>query len=112
MVTKEFFTIAKNHISEKGVFLMTYISRENSSFLASEIRTMASVFPKVYGFDCGALMVLVAPASAGMSPAADNLPEKAYLLDYAFPVQTLDDAIVLTDAYAPINPFLAYTREH
>lgn len=51
--TKEFFTLAKNHLTENGVFIGNFIGDTNPeapSFLFSEIKTFQSVFPNSYFF--------------------------------------------------------------
>lgn len=51
--TQEFFTIAKSRLSQDGIFIANMIgdlSRQQPSFIMSEIKTFKSVFPNSYFF--------------------------------------------------------------
>ncbi len=53
LTTKEFFSLAKNRLSDKGVFIGNFagdLNKEAPSFILSEIKTFRSVFTNSYFF--------------------------------------------------------------
>lgn len=122
--TKEFFQLAKDHLSDDGVFVSNVIGdmhRGENSFLFSQMRTVKSVFPNSYYF------AVNSPADDGLQNfivvgAKDNAPSInfANLRNNPNPVLTnlesklvdpkrfnIEQALLLEDNYAPVDKLIA-----
>jgi len=105
LVTKEFFELAKKHLSPNGVFTAQYVLRkdeaEKNSFFKSEYKTLKSVFKYVYVFDCLEQVVFASDAPIDFSKVDSNLLNG---VQYTLNMNTTESPL-LTDDFAPISPF-------
>jgi len=101
--TKEFFTIAKNHLTPDGIVAMNVVTESGSMFLQSEYKTLQSVFRHVYLFNCGTSVLMATDSNVNIRELKNA--ENNKLLNCASNMTLTDSALVLTDEYAPLNPF-------
>jgi len=106
LVTKEFFTVVKNHLDSNGAMVMNFVGDKNGEFLTSEYKTISSVFPSVYTFDCGTQIIV---ASKGRAYTMDELKQRApgfeRLFRLNYNMTLTNKSIIMTDDYAPITSF-------
>jgi spermidine synthase len=105
--TKEFFQLAKDHLNQHGVIAMNFVSNLNSAFFNSEYKTISTVFPSVYAFDCPSTVVIIASTDSkrSMTDLKASAPFDPALLNQYSDIVLRSDAITLTDDYFPLNPF-------
>jgi len=108
LATEEFYSLLKDRLNQNGLIVMNFVvTKRNSKFLSSEYKTIASVFDSVYVFDC-ATQVIIASNSRTYSMGElrnSTPPELTWILGRYYPLSPSEDSIILTDDYAPINPF-------
>jgi len=106
LATQEFFTLVFNHLNAGGIMAMNLVSAQNSSFLSSEYKTASSVFDSVYMFNCGThVMIASKDKRYDISALAGEKPEFKRLLRKYYAMVPKGESIILTDDFAPINPF-------
>jgi spermidine synthase len=121
--TREFFTLAKNHLAPGGLFVANMIgdlSRRQPSLIMAEIRTFQSVFPNSYflavdspaitdlvqnitlaGYNDDRRVDLHAPSLAGFpDPLIRALPYKLIDVDRRYELSAYP---VLTDDFSPVE---------
>jgi spermidine synthase len=131
LVTKEFFTLASQHLSTNGVLAYNVIGQVQgyrATLIGSMYRTLSAVFPRVYMFPAveSQNVVFVATKSAEPFTYARAAAEARKLIDsgmvtlptYLFRVRSFTAepppnaaaSPLLTDDYAPIESLLEGTQ--
>ena len=114
LATREFFELAKKHLTARGVFLMVFVTKLRTEFFLSEIKTLDNVFNTVYVFDNEPIQIVIAfdfPEPPATAAAPGGTSSWNSLLPLLYRVNKNMEGIVLTDEYAPINPFERLIRK-
>ena len=117
LVTEEFFTLVRDHLTEDGVFLMNVIDHADRMIaLMSLVHTLEQVFPHVEIWtearrpEPGERMINI--IAAGFSPTAVDMLQGMSPAPITFAripaeakaqLKAARNPIVLTDNYAPID---------
>jgi spermidine synthase len=104
--TKEFMTLARDRLTEQGVFMANLIGSleaSKESFIWSQIRTMQQIFPQVYVFavlspDTDETQNIIVVGS--MNPGRVNIDEPKLV---NIETVNLRQYPILTDNYAPVD---------
>lgn len=103
LITQEFFTLLKNHLNPHGIIAMNLVGTENSNFIASEYKTINSVFDNTYIFDCGTQVVVATLDDYNITMLKTT--SKNNNLGRYYNLMLQNSSIVFTDSYTPINIF-------
>ncbi len=124
--TVEFFREVRGHLNPGGVFGLNLIADLEHPFSKAMLRSLRSVFPRVYIFAVPGENYVFFATDADDAPSRDELMAKAQELDgeLAFdpPLTTLAKrlrepdlelagALFLTDQYAPVNHLIRFDSE-
>ena len=128
LATKEFFELARDHLTTNGVLAYNVIGTLTSwraGIVGALYRTLKSVFPQVYIFPAEtSLNVVLVATKAGIQANANTLRPRAILLTQTkrialpafltrleriqtFPPASAASSPVLTDDYAPVEGLAA-----
>ncbi len=114
LTTREFFTLADEHVTKEGVVVMNIVTGAESMFFRSAVATVQSVFPNVVAYGTECCQVIVASRSSATIERYTQLAKeerrpiqrmKEATRIVPLPLTPRGDEIVLTDEYAPINAF-------
>ncbi len=114
LVTKEFFTLAYEHLSDNGIIVINMFSVfKNKPMGNSYIHTIAQVFPSVFITDT-MIYAFKTPTTkeelVKKMESAELSPELSYarnlFLKNLEEISIFPNAIVFTDDYAPIEPLI------
>ncbi len=123
--TVEFFHQVRRHLEPGGVLGINVASGLGNPFTRAMVRTLRQVFPQVLIFAVPQGNLLFLAADLDDAPGGDDLLARARRLDAALsfdpslaaiagrlrqPDLDLTDALVLTDAYAPVNHLIRFER--
>jgi spermidine synthase len=133
LATKEFFELARNHLTTNGVLAYNVIGTLSSwraGIVGAVYRTLKSAFPQVYIFPAQtSLNVVLVATKAGIPVDANTLRPRALLLTQTkrialpgftsrlermqtFPPASAATSPVLTDDYAPVEGLAAATEQN
>lgn len=101
LATQEFFLVAKKHLSDEGVLMHHVLSNRENAFFTSIVTTLNAEFDYLYALDCDGSQILLATDAATI-PRANNNHQQGLLEKFYNPESS---GSVLTDDFAPINPF-------
>jgi len=131
LATKEFFELARDHLSTNGILAYNVIGTLTSwraEIVGALYRTLKSVFPQVYIFPAQtSLNIVLVATKAGIQANVNTLRPRALLLTQTkrialpefmlrldrmqtFPPTSAATSPVLTDDYAPVEGLAAAAR--
>jgi len=107
LATREFFIDVRGHLNPGGIAEMNFASDANSTFFLSEYETMGSVFNSTYAFSCDTMVIMATDNSYNIPELRKTMPDPNLLLSRYRSINLTgkDNAMVLTDDFAPTNPF-------
>lgn len=122
VTTKEYFEAVKNNLAKDGVLYINLANLKNKKFIASELRTIFSVFPKTYIFESPNRSNFNIISTVGNDLKIAAIEEKSAVIDndkvMNFKLSPLLNSLmkqeelieimsksnnILTDDYAPVN---------
>jgi len=133
LATKEFFELARNHLTTNGVLAYNVIGTLTSwraEIVGALYRTLKSVFPEVYLFPAQtSLNVVLVATKAGIPAQVSTLRPRAQLLTQTkrvtlpgftsrlermqvYPPASTATSPVLTDDYAPVEGLAAAAQQN
>jgi len=104
LITQEFFTLLKDHLNPHGIISMNLVGDSRSKFIASEYKTINSVFENTYAFGCGTQVVIASLDKYNITTLKETT-NKARELAWYYNMNVYNDSIIFTDNYTPINSF-------
>lgn len=107
IVTKEFFELVQDHLTEDGVFAMNFATIPENSFFNSAYRTIASVFDHAVTIDCATQVVIASNSDLYNAREISAIIAADFTAGAVYDLLPRNDSIVFTDDYAPVNSFLS-----